>query len=186
MAEPTYGLNAASAKLLKSMANEHRQRLPDAGRRTRRVYASRACNEVTLSGCGSCQAIITDEEDLTIPIADTGLFAAESYLFGPLCGGSQLTLTWDEGEEKWISTTNPSTDCDDVSTTITVKMEATSVDAGDVTITVTGDPGTLAVYTNPVAWQPALNLTMALTGGDLTCNCSPFEPWPCLTPKVPA
>lgn len=169
------------------MANEHRQRLPDAGRRTRRIYPpNKPCDEITPTGCGSCQAIITDEEDLTIPIADTGLFAAESYLFSPLCGGSQLTLTWDAGEEKWIATTTPSTDCDGTPTTITVKMEATSVDAGDVTITVTGDPGTLAVYTNTVAWQAALNTTMELSGGDLTCNCSPFEPWPCLTPKVPA
>ena len=38
MTEPTYGLTAGAAKVLQEMADKHRQRLPDTGRRTRRVF----------------------------------------------------------------------------------------------------------------------------------------------------
>ncbi len=37
MAEPVYGLTARDAKLLKQMADKHRQRKPATDRRTRRI-----------------------------------------------------------------------------------------------------------------------------------------------------
>lgn len=48
MAEPVFGLTRGAARLVGEMADRHRQRLPDVGRRTRRVAAAAGSAAVKL------------------------------------------------------------------------------------------------------------------------------------------
>ncbi len=69
MPEPVFGLTAPAAKFLGEMADEHRQRLPAVGRRTRRVSAPGGSSEgdiffkpkaIAPDFGFSCDAVIAD------------------------------------------------------------------------------------------------------------------------------
>ena len=57
MSEPVYGLTAESARTLQDMANKHRQRLPDVGRRLRRIGGQ---GRSSLNVLGPCVAYTPD------------------------------------------------------------------------------------------------------------------------------
>lgn len=65
MTEPVFGLTAGAAKVVRSMADTHRQRLPAVGRRTRRVWPKGGRGgspvirfQVIETNCDRCSAVV--------------------------------------------------------------------------------------------------------------------------------
>lgn len=182
MNEPIYGFDEASAKLFGEMANKHRQRLPDVGRRTRRV-AMQTTSSVTIDGvptCGSCIQIDGSYEIEIVP----GLFAPEEFLVTLICADDPITLTYDGmvGDDHVWTSGSVSVSCTGGSETITVTLTVSGYLPGEMLISTSGSGG-VGTWENEVAWQNKLNTNFRLKTVDNTCPCAPFEPHPCLTPS---
>lgn len=78
MPEDIFGLTAGSVRVLNAMAAKHRQRLPDAGRRTRRVWPtddSTTTTGTTDDGCCAdcvCMSDLTITDCSAVPCLDSG------------------------------------------------------------------------------------------------------------------
>lgn len=182
MNEPVYGLTAEAAKVLQDMANEHRQRLPDVGRRTRRVALVKQAS-VTIDGAPTCGTCFQIDGSYPIEILP-GLFAAETYLVTILCGESPVAVDYDgmDGDDHVWTSGSISVNCNGGSTSITVTLTISGKLPGEVVVTTSGSGGD-GEWDNEVAFQPKTNTNLRLKNYEDGCPCAPFDPHPCLTPS---
>lgn len=188
MSEPVYGLTAESAKTLQDMANRHRQRLPDVGRRVRRIGNGQA--RVPVRIIGPCAVY-------TIPALDPD--SDFDIDFGGTCvGPSRYGLTFRNLEtnvygayDLMLDTISPLVYRTDnfthacVSSTLTIyaKLTVTSTDVDGVALTMhlaSDDSQIVRAINSIYRWLP-------LVGGDLQnvqspCNCTTFPYDFCIAP----
>lgn len=181
MTEPVYGLTGDSAKLLREMADKHRQRLPDAGRRTRRVTnPGSSASPLVLGPCGQYVPDVGDlPTDLEVAYPDScdgpealgltyqnlssGVITFKRLVYVPASSPFRLDSdTWTHA-------------CATGTKTVYVKLVVNGLDFEEVELTFydDADDSVLAEYWNKYyPWQ-------ALVGGYLQlkthlCTCSTF------------
>ena len=181
MTEPVLGLTGPAGKLLNEMADKHRQRLPDVGRRTRRVYSSEGgAVPVVLGPCGQWVPDVADlPTDLEVAYPDgcdgpealgltyqnlsSGIITFKRLVYVPASSPFRLDSdTWTHA-------------CATGNKTVYVKVVVNGLDVEEVVLTFydDSDDSVLAEYHNKFyTWQ-------ALVGGYLQlkthlCNCSTF------------
>lgn len=188
MSEPVYGLTAESARTLQDMANKHRQRLPDVGRRLRRIGGQGNNSQVRI--IGPCSVY-------TIPAGDPD--SAFDVDFGSGCDGpSRYGLTFRNLEtntygayDLMLDTTSPlvyltdnfTHQCQSSTLTLYGKLTVTNTDVDGVALTLhkASDDSQVVLAKNSIyRWLP-------LVGGNLQnlispCNCTTFPYDFCVAP----
>lgn len=178
MSEPVYGLTAESAKTLQDMANRHRQRLPDVGRRVRRIGPP---GKSSLNVLGPCA---TYTPDVGLPDTDFA-YAYPDGCVGPNRIGINIenidtgaitvvSLEWESDSPLTLSSDNFTFAC--VSGTLTayakIVFTSTQIDDVDLTIYKTSDDSVVTTYRNAISsYYPLAPGKLQLGPGAVPCTC---------------
>lgn len=193
MTDPVYGLTAGAAKVLQEMANKHRQRLPDAGRRPRRVGPQARVGGGSVVGPCSTYTVSEELEDDTPTVYDVDY---GSGCLGPnrwgitlvSIDGTNITTLAAEAESATVySTPVFSWACEAFSIDLYARLTFSGRAQEDVLVEFfkDSDDSLFSEFWNSIA---AFDLAI---GGYLqfkfaVCNCGTFSPELCLAPPTVA
>lgn len=183
MNEPIYGLDEPSAKLFSEIAFKHRQRLPDVGRRTRRVGPSGKSGAIKV--IGECTPYTPD-------IGDPDTDYEEEYPGG--CDGPNVlavnVLNVSSGvttvKRLEVESTGPLTlasdtfsfNCRSGSRNIYIKVVFNSLSIQGVVATIynASDDSVLQTFTNTVnSWDPLAGGNLQNGPDDTSCDCGTLD-----------
>lgn len=190
MTEPVYGLTEGAAKILQEMANEHRQRLPGVGRRTRRVWPQKTTTggRTGVGGCGNCSqgAGVVD-----VTVTESPSFkASQAYEIVVFCAGVPIFIFADatgSGPVTWTGTVDPETvTCVASEVTFTATLSIWDHLPGDGAahgaLVTASDGASTWKWVNTASIDSSQYTEMKLISGPPNCPCAPLVEFPCLRP----